>query len=208
MQSFLLFIHIAAGYIGLLAGFIALAVKTFDMKHTWHIQSGKIFFWCMTIVALSALPLSFYIKNMFLLLIAIFSAYLTHGGWRYATNRTGQMRTIDRLSIFLAITVSIGMLLYGIYMLISNNRQGITLLVFSGILLRYVFNEKRLFRHAPIKNDRRIATHLSHMLAAMIASVTAFVVTNITFEPAFILWLAPTIVLIPVIVYWNRKLLK
>ena len=45
------------------------------------------------------------------------------------------------------------------------------------------------------------------MLAGTIAVITAVLVTNIHIEPVFILWILPTIVITPLIFWWNRKIL-
>ena len=54
---------------------------------------------------------------------------------------------------------------------------------------------------------QRIARHLTNMLAGTIAVITAVLVTNIHIEPVFILWILPTIVITPLIIWWNRKIL-
>ena len=44
-----------------------------------------------------------------------------------------------------------------------------------------------------------------HIMAGTIAVITAVLVTNIYIEPVFILWILPTIVITPIIFWWNRK---
>ncbi len=44
-----------------------------------------------------------------------------------------------------------------------------------------------------------------HIIADTIAVITAVLVTNIYIEPVFILWILPTIVITPIIFWWNRK---
>jgi hypothetical protein len=44
------------------------------------------------------------------------------------------------------------------------------------------------------------------MLAGTTATITAFVVTNFTIQPGFILWLAPTVVMTPIIIVWNWRI--
>jgi hypothetical protein len=46
------------------------------------------------------------------------------------------------------------------------------------------------------------------MLAGTIAAVTAFTVVNVRVEPAFVVWLAPTVALTPLIVYWNHRVYR
>lgn len=44
------------------------------------------------------------------------------------------------------------------------------------------------------------------MLAGTIATVTAFVVTNVALRPAFVVWLAPTVLVTPIIIVWSRRI--
>ena len=44
-----------------------------------------------------------------------------------------------------------------------------------------------------------------HIIAGTIAVITAVLVTKIYIEPVFILWILPTIVITPIIFWWNRK---
>lgn len=43
------------------------------------------------------------------------------------------------------------------------------------------------------------------MVGSYIASVTAFLVVNIEFLPPVLIWLAPTAVLVPLILVWTRR---
>lgn len=45
----------------------------------------------------------------------------------------------------------------------------------------------------------------SHDARGTIAAVTAFVVTNVPVRPASVVWLAPTVVITPIIVVWNVR---
>ena len=45
------------------------------------------------------------------------------------------------------------------------------------------------------------------MLAGTIAVITAVLVTNVNIEPVFILWILPTIIITPIIFWWNTKIL-
>ena len=55
---------------------------------------------------------------------------------------------------------------------------------------------------------KRVARHLTNMLSGTIATVTAAVVVNISTDPAWIAWLVPTVIIVPVIIYWNVRTLK
>jgi hypothetical protein len=51
----------------------------------------------------------------------------------------------------------------------------------------------------------RIANHLIRMMGATIAVITAFLVVNVHFDPGWVVWLAPTVVLTPLIIVWSRR---
>ena len=63
------------------------------------------------------------------------------------------------------------------------------------------------YRSKSAIGKKRIARHLTNMLAGTIAVITAVLVTNINIEPVFILWILPTIIITPIIFWWNRKIL-
>ena len=63
----------------------------------------------------------------------------------------------------------------------------------------------RRIRAGGTTGARRIALHLTMMLSATIAALTAFLVNVATFGPSLVVWLLPTAVITPVIVMWNRR---
>ena len=46
------------------------------------------------------------------------------------------------------------------------------------------------------------------MLAGTVAVVTAVLVVNVNIEPQWLPWILPTIILVPVISWWNWKVMK
>jgi hypothetical protein len=160
----------------------------------------------MIVVFITAVPLAIIKANIFLLVIAFFSVYLALSGWRYARYRQGRPSTLDRLCVGVMVVTSLAMLLLGILMLLSGERIGLVLIVFGGIGAAFVYADLRTLGAGRIDSKQRIAEHLTRMLAGTIATITAFLVTNVTFEPVFLLWLAPTVMITPLIVWWNRRI--
>ncbi len=73
----------------------------------------KTCFWGMFGVFLTAIPLAIFKINVFLLLIAIFSFYLAFAEMRFAINRKGIPKLIDRIALILICCSGIAMLLLG-----------------------------------------------------------------------------------------------
>jgi UDP-N-acetylmuramyl pentapeptide phosphotransferase/UDP-N-acetylglucosamine-1-phosphate transferase len=104
------------------------------------------------------------------------------------------------------VVTSVTMVLLGMFMLISGETIGLVLLVFGGIGAVLSYTDLRTLSAGRIDSKQRIAEHLTRMLAGTIATITAFLVTNVSIEPVFLLWLAPTVVITPLIVWWNRRI--
>ena len=79
LHSFSLWIHVAAGMTALFVAPGAMIAKKGKM---WHRRWGKIYFWCMFIVVVSAVVVASVKPNLFLLLLAVFSFYLSFSGYR------------------------------------------------------------------------------------------------------------------------------
>jgi uncharacterized membrane protein YwaF len=206
LYDILLIVHIIAGSVALATALVALAIKTLDATHRWHVYSGTAFLWSMVVVFITAIPLAIIRANTFLFVIAIFSVYLALSGWRYAKYRQGRPTAPDWVGAGVMVVTSIAMVLLGILMLISRERIGLVLIVFGSIGAVLSYSDLRTLRAARINSQQRIAAHLTRMLAGTIATITAFLVTNVTLEPVFLLWLAPTVVMTPLIVWWNRRI--
>jgi uncharacterized membrane protein len=204
-MGILLSIHILAGTIALLCS--ALAVSS-EKGKKFHVLSGRTYFWCMVGIFLTAIPMSIINSNTFLFLIAIFSFYLAFAGMRFAKNRKGIATTIDWIAVSLMILSGLGMWALAITYFISDNSQYITLLVFGFIALALGYGDYRSHKNKAATGKERIARHLTNMMAGTIAVITAVLVVNVNIEPIWIWWVLPTVVITPIIFYWNKKTLS
>jgi hypothetical protein len=99
------------------------------------------------------------------------------------------------------------MWLLATFYFMNNNSQYITLTVFGFIAMSLGYTDFRSYKNKSAIGKQRIARHLTNMLAGTIAVITAVLVTNVHIKPVFILWILPTIVITPLIFWWNRKIL-
>ena len=203
-MQYLLFTHIIAGSISLIAA--VLAVLSSKGKKL-HILSGRTYFWGMAIIFLTAIPMSIVSANIFLFLVAIFSFYLAYAGMRFARNRKGIANFFDWVAIGLMVLSGVIMLFLATNYFMNSNSQYITLTVFGFIAISLGYADFKSYRNKSAIGKQRIARHLTNMLAGTIAVITAVLVTNINIEPVFILWILPTIIITPIIFWWNRKIL-
>lgn len=205
LASILLAVHIASGFAALAAALVAASVKALGLPHRWHVLAGRVFVAGMFGIFLTAVPLSLIGGILFLLLVAILSLYLAIAGWREAVRHRSRGAWIDRVAPIAMILAGTAMAGWGVLGLVAGNFGGIVLLVFGAIgLLVSIEDLRRIGRR--VEGRARIAHHMSRMMGATIAVVTAFLVVNVHFEPGWIVWLGPTMLLTPVIFVWAKRI--
>ena len=198
-------IHILAGLVGLVSA--ALALST-EKGKKFHVLIGKAYFWSMVIIFLTALPMSIISGNVFLFLIAIFSFYLAFSGMRFAKNRTGVPTRVDLIAVNFMFLSGVGMWILAIIFFIDNDSQFITLTVFGFLALFLGYGDFQTFKDQTAIGKERIAKHLTNMMGATIAVVTAVLVVNPPTNPEWVWWILPTVLITPVIFWWNKKVLN
>jgi tellurite resistance protein TehA-like permease len=138
----------------------------------------------------------------FLLLIAVFSFYLSVSGVRmlrlkYKTAQERAPQVFDYvLSGFMAIA-SLGLITMGVRGL-SNNGSAVVYLVFGGLSLTLVGSEFSARKAAETDRKKWLSQHIQRMTAAYIATVTAFSAVNFgkwfPWMPSVVIWLWATVV--------------
>jgi uncharacterized membrane protein len=194
-----LIVHIAAGFTALFTGLIAIIAKK-GLK--LHRTNGKIYFWSMLIVAITAAAMSLMKELSFFLMLSMFSFYSSYTGFRVIRNK-------DRVANWLDWSLLAGAVLTVSFMMVSGN---IILMVFGFIFGSFLFSDVRDFLTSKFQQTKSrgwLIIHIARMLAAYIGTVTAFCVVNFSrfFHDnwTLIVWLGPTAIGTPLIFYWINK---
>lgn len=200
LYTVLLIIHIVSGYLALSAGTTAIIARKGQKLHR---KAGRIFVISMLGVGASALSMSLMKGNQFLLHIGIFTMYQVYGGWRALRQRDLRANPADW-------TIATLGLANGAVMLFTGN---IVLMVFGGISVLLgtgdLRTHLRVVRGQEIHRLAWLRKHIGMMMGAFIATVTAFIVVNVNdFQPAWALWLAPTAIFMPVMLYHTRRVMR
>lgn len=202
----ILVIHIIAGSIGLFTGTINIIRKKGDKPHR---LIGKYFFFSMLINAVAGFIMSVLHQNLFLLIIAVFSFYLTATGQRFLDlkriDKGEKPKRIDWAITLIMIFFAICFILFGFYLLVNNNNFGIVLLVFGAISMLMARKDISIYRGKIKHRNYWLLIHIQRMIAAYIAALTAFLVVNNTYLPPIVAWLMPTVILTPLIFYWSKQ---
>ena len=204
-MEFLLPIHIIAGTIALFCA--AMSVLSEKGKKL-HVLSGRTYFWGMATIFLTAIPMSIISSNIFLFLIAIFSFYLAFAGMRFARNRKGVATTLDWIAVSLMILSGLGMWILAAIYFSNTNTQYIVLLIFGFLAIALGYADFKSHKNKSAIGKERISRHLTNMMGGTIAVVTAVLVVNPPFEPEWVWWVLPTVMITPLIFWWNFKILK
>jgi uncharacterized membrane protein YidH (DUF202 family) len=162
----------------------------------------------MATIFLTAIPMSIISSNIFLFLIAIFSFYLAFAGMRFARNRKGVATALDWVAVNLIILSGLGMLILSAVFFTNDNSQYIVLLVFGFLAIRLGYADLMSHKNNSATGKERISRHLTNMMGGTIAVITAVLVVNPPFEPEWVWWVLPTVLITPVIFWWNRKTLS
>jgi len=202
--------HIIAGFMAFFVAPVALITQKGGLAHR---RWGKVYFWAMTVGTITALIVAAYRPNIFLLLIALFSFYLSFTGYRVLSRKRpdqGQRATMLDWSVtLLTLLASMIMLGLGFYNPSRNAMRLEPLFAVFGFLgTTGAASDIKKFVRPPQEKYAWWFDHMSGMVASYIAAVSAFSVVNFNFLPPLVRWLWPTAIGVPLLTIWIRSYQK
>ena len=211
LATLLLPTHILAGFLCLSAGLLAIVLPK---RGRTHRRVGRTFFWSMVYVNVSALLHITLVRwNTFLLVVAVLTFYQIFTGYRVLKRRQpGQQTWIDWTGALVSMVAGLGLLLYGLTFLGQHTVAVILCGIFGFGTFFFAARDVRWFLQPERITDKMwwFYHHLSSMMGAYMAAVTAFAVNagaELIASTAYgwLLWLLPTVVLTPLTSYWKRS---
>jgi hypothetical protein len=146
---------------------------------------------------------------MFLFIVGVFSIYMVSTAKRFLFLKNihlGQKpKPIDWVLTILMSLFGLFFIIYGALLLANSKNFGYVLLVFGFISLLMAKKDFSIYNGNINNTNYWLLIHIGRMVGAYIASITAFLVVNNTILPGVVVWLAPTVVLTPLIFYWLNK---
>lgn len=209
MFKIILILHIIAGSLALLSGLFAIIFRN---KVKIHKPIGMIYFWAMTVIFVSAIYMSIAHENVFLFCVAFFTYYACLTAYRSLKLKKLHLdqkpTSFDwAIEIFFGF-MHISFIALALYFLINGNSTiGIISLVFGILGIRGNYFTLQRFRKKLVYKNYWLLAHISGMLGSYIGAITAFTVNNEKWIPApgIVLWLGPTVFLVPLIIYEIKK---
>ena len=205
LNLILLVIHIAAGSTALLAAPVALVTSKGGAN---HVKVGRVYALAMTVVFITSVPLALLGASIFLFFIAFFSFYMVFAGWRFARNRRGRPQPVDWAAVAIMGLTGLAMWIYAALLARDGDAQWVTLTLFGVIAFGLSGADALFFRAKRVSTRSRISRHLTNMLAGTIATVTAVLVVNVDTNPVWLAWILPTLIITPIIVWWNFRVAR
>lgn len=200
----LLLVHILAGVTALVVAPVAMVTAKGGPAHR---RWGKVYFWMMAVVAVTALPLGLWRPNYFLMLVAVFSFYFAFRGYRVLLRKHPERgdgaRALDwsaAVATFLASAALIGLGLLKPSPLWVRLAPVAIVFGIGGVVAAGV--DMVRFVRPPTERMAWWFSHMAGMLGSYIATVSAFSVVNFDFLPTVARWLWPSVVGTPLIVLW------
>jgi hypothetical protein len=183
-----------------------------------HRRWGKIYYWAMAGVAVTALILSFMLPIFFLAMVAIFSFYAAFAAYRvlYLKDmyKGGRPVPVDWLAAGITVVSSLLLLVMGVVqpllmgvgvIRVGGHLVSIVAVVFGFIGVRLGMGSIWGFLHPPREKMFWWYSHMQGMIASYIAAMTAFSSVNLGrwFGASWWVWLWPTILGVPAIAIWT-----
>lgn len=213
--QYTLYLHIIVGTISLISGAIAI----FSAKgKTWHQTSGKIYVLAMTAVFITGIVIAGYKMNRFLFLIAFLSYYSVFCGVRCLKlkklHKNQSAKWYDWVAGIVNTLANAIFLGLGIYYLLSDSISlGGTLLTIGfglgGLVISYTNLKPFIIR--PKEAYHWYMAHIGNMMGGYIATFTAFlstIVTRYDLMNPFVAFALPSLIGIPLLIFWQRKIAK
>jgi uncharacterized membrane protein len=206
-------LHIACGVVAFVCAPVALSTAKGGKTHR---RWGKIYFWAMAGVAVTALILSFALP--ILAMVAVFSFYSAFAGYRILALKdmyTGaRPKPVDWLAAVITVLSSFLLFLMGFLkpqlmgvgvVQIAGYTVSIVSVVFGIIGMRMGQASIAGFLNPPTEKMFWWFAHMQGMLGSYIAALTAFSAVNLTrwFGAAWWVWLWPTMIGAPAIAVWT-----
>ena len=211
LRPWLIVPHGALGAAVLLLGVVVLATKKGTPQ---HVRLGRWFYWAMMVSVALAIPVMLLSRNWFLLLVSVLSFYMLVAGRREVQRHkegTG-FTTFDRVFTLATLVSCLGLMAWGGWRLAMGRGGGFgwVFVGIGGLGTNLAWDAWKRRDGPPRHRLAWMEDHVGMMIGCFIAAVTAFSSVNLTRVglPVFVIWLAPSAFLVPLVVWESRKIQK
>jgi uncharacterized membrane protein len=197
LLKIMLVLHIISGFLSLGCGLISMLNKKGARQHR---LTGKLFFYGMTGVFITATFISL-VKNIpFLFMVGFFSYYLACSGYRALYLKKLHLQQQPALPDWIisvtGIVAGVGLVAFSYTWFTQRGAWGAVPLTFGVFCLTSGWKDIRRFFRRPADKQHWLFTHGGRMGGAFAATVTAFIVVNLQIGSlTWMLWIVPGILI-------------
>ena len=197
LSTIMLILHIISGFTALTCGLLSMLNKKGARNHR---LTGKLFFYGMTGVFVTATFLSI-VKNIpFLFMVGFFSYYLTCSGYRALylkkLHLQQQPAPLDWTISITGMVAGLALVAFSYVWFTQRGMWGTVPLSFGIFCCMSGWKDIRHFYQRPADKQHWFFTHGSRMGGAFAATVTAFIVVNVKIGSlSWLLWILPGVLI-------------
>ena len=208
-----LVVHITAGAIGILSGYVALAAAKGERLHR---RSGTVFVYAMWTMAImgAAIALLRNVAPAANAPMGLFTAYLVATGLTTVRPPSQRARTLDAALLLVVLGITATLLTFGVRVLASPSGRlygmpAAPFLIFGSVALLAFIGDARLIRTGGVRTLRgapRLARHLWRMSTAFLIAAFSFFLGQAKVIPKPIriypLLMIPPLIVLVTMLYW------
>ena len=206
-MSGLLPIHIAAGVVGVITGYVALFA---GKGRTVHRKSGVAFVYAMAVMVAFAVMIYLTSGRAASAIGALIAPYLAFTGLTTVRPLGDRWRWLDAAGVMLAALVAVFSLLGAIEAVqLGGTREGVPaamLFLFMAIAILAGAGDIRIMRSGPLAGARRLARHLWRMCYSLFVATGSFFIGQADEFPVWLqhpaLYVPPAVAPLIALCYW------
>ena len=203
MNTWVPYIRLLHIICGMIAFFVAPAALLTVKGGRAHRRWGKLYFWMMAIVAVTAMIMALYRPIVFLAFVAVFSFYFAFRGYRSVLRKHQGPAVMDWAAAIITLVGSLGLIALGLHPIRHQFMPAPIVSIGFG-LIGTAFSAADISRFLRPASEKMAwwYNHMGGMLGSYITALTAFSAVNFHFLPVAVRWLWPSIVGVPAIFVW------
>jgi uncharacterized membrane protein len=206
-------VHIITAIVSLITGISAMISHKGGKNHR---LAGKIYFWCMFAVFVTAIFMSIYRPVVFLIAVSVLSFYGAFAGYRVLRRKRLDVRPTQLDWVALGLYGGTGVVLLGQSLWQLTTTAGvevmnIVVLLFGITITHSAWRELHELRTQPTDKNHWWYTHMVQMCSSYIGLSTALMVQLSRGLPpdwlgwAWMAWLLPTLIGTPLVRRWTQR---
>ncbi len=203
----ILFLHICAGFIGLVSGFAAMALRK---GSRWHSVTGDVFTVSMLCLAGAGAYLGFAKQEVANIAGGLFTFYLVATGWMTAHRRTRETGSFDHAALLLIFAVGASLITLGcrmvLHLSVPRGSNAPIYFIFGTVSLLAMAGDLRMLARGGITGPPRLRRHIWRMCVALSIAANSLFIARASRFPLLLqrthLLFTPGLLTLQVMLYW------